>query len=171
MISEFERTIIDLRAMAQGLEPAGRYLLRMAADMMENQQRQIEAQRLIIKKQAIRCMNMAPEYSPELLEDARRMADLLKYYERLEEQGQMMIIPCAAGSVVFNRKAEPFKVISVEWFSKKITQLHCVSLVTGIRHTFSIGKRSLGKTVFLSREEAEAALVTDINVGHIEGGK
>lgn len=61
MITEFERTVIDLRAMAPGLDPAGRYLLKKAADMMENQQRQLEAQRTIIKQQAIHVMSISDE--------------------------------------------------------------------------------------------------------------
>lgn len=61
MITEFERTVIDLRAMAPGLDPAGRYLLKMAADMMENQQRQLEAQGTIIKQKAIHVMSISDE--------------------------------------------------------------------------------------------------------------
>lgn len=61
MITEFERTVIDLRAMAPGLDPAGRYLLRMAADMMENQHRQLESRRLIIKNQVIQVMSISDE--------------------------------------------------------------------------------------------------------------
>lgn len=66
--------------------------------------------------------------------------------------------PCKVGQTVWDRKVEPYKVVSIEWFSKKVTHLHCISPVTNIRHTFSVGKRSLGKTVFLAKEEAEKAL-------------
>ncbi len=70
----------------------------------------------------------------------------------------VIVPPCKVGDVVWNRKAEPYKVISIEYFSRKVTYLHCVSPVTNIGHTFAVGKRSLGKTVFLTREEAENAL-------------
>ena len=70
----------------------------------------------------------------------------------------VIVTPCKVGDIVWNRKAEPYKVISLEWFSKKVTYLHCVSPVTHIGHTFAVGKRSLGKTVFLTKEEAENAL-------------
>ena len=66
-------------------------------------------------------------------------------------------LPCKVGDIVWNRDAEPYKVISIEWFSKKVTHLHCISPVTNIRSTFSVGKRSVGKTVFLTMEEAIAA--------------
>lgn len=70
----------------------------------------------------------------------------------------VIVPPCKVGDVVWNRKAEPYKVISIEYFSRKVTYLHCVSPVTNIGHTFAVGKRSLGKTVFLTKEEAENAL-------------
>ena len=85
-------------------------------------------------------------------------------YEQLKEwceanaEGRLSILPCKVGDTVWDRKVEPWNVISVEWFSKKVTRLHCASPVTAVKNTFSIGKRSLGKTVFLTREEAEAAL-------------
>ena len=82
----------------------------------------------------------------------------LAAYEDAEEQGRLVMLPCKVGDTVWDRKAEPWTVISIEWFSRKVTQLHCKSPVTGTGNTFSIGRRSLGKTVFLTREEAEAKL-------------
>lgn len=86
------------------------------------------------------------------------MLDKLAAYEDAEEQGRMVILPCKVGDTVWSRDVEPWTVVSVEWFSRRVTQLHCKSPVTGRGMTFSVGKRSLGKTVFLTREEAEAAL-------------
>ena len=84
--------------------------------------------------------------------------DKLAAYEDAEEQGRLVILPCKVGNTVWSRDVEPWTVVSVEWFSRRVTQLHCKSPVTGRGMTFSVGKRSLGKTVFLTREEAEAAL-------------
>lgn len=84
--------------------------------------------------------------------------DKLAAYEDAEEQGLLVRLPCKAGDTVWSRDVKPWTVVSVEWFSRKVTQLHCKSPVTGRGMTFSVGKRSLGKTVFLMREEAEAAL-------------
>ena len=86
------------------------------------------------------------------------MVEKLAAYEDAEEQGFLVMLPCKVGDTVWSRDVEPWTVVSVEWFSRKVTQLHCKSPVTGRGMTFSIGKRSLGKTVFLTREEAEAAL-------------
>ena len=77
--------------------------------------------------------------------------------EDTQDQGLLVRLPCKVGDTVWSRNIEPWTVVSVEWFSRKVTQLHCKSPVTGRRMTFSVGKRSLGKTVFLTREEAEAA--------------
>ncbi len=78
----------------------------------------------------------------------------LAAYEDAEEQGLLVILPCKVGDTVWSRDVEPWTVVSVEWFSRKVTRLHCKSPVTGRGMTFSVGKRSLGKTVFLTREEA-----------------
>lgn len=75
-----------------------------------------------------------------------------------ERDGRLLALPCKMRDTLWDRQLEAWTVISIEWFSKKVTQIHCVSPVNGRRNTFSVGKRSLGKTVFLTREEAEAAL-------------
>lgn len=89
------------------------------------------------------------------IEDA---VNFIRKYEDAEEQGRLVILPCKVGDTVWSRDVEPWTVVSVEWFSRRVTQLHCKSPVTGRGMTFSVGKRSLGKTVFLTREEAEATL-------------
>lgn len=60
----------------------------------------------------------------------------------------VIVPPCKVGDVVWDRNGEPHKVISIEWYSKKTMHLHCE------HHTFSVGKRSIGKTVFLTKEAA-----------------
>ena len=84
--------------------------------------------------------------------------DKLATYEDAEEQGRLVVLPCKVGDTVWGRDGAPWTVISIEWFSRRVTQLHCKSPATGRGMTFSVGKRSIGKTVFLTREEAEAAL-------------
>lgn len=102
----------------------------------------------------------------------REVWERLKAYEDAKEQRRIIMPPCKVGDTVWSRDVEPWTVISIEWFSRKVTHLHCVSPVTGQKHTLSIGKRSLGKTVFLTREEAEAAVefATDTNVGNKKEG-
>lgn len=102
----------------------------------------------------MRLGNPSENYPAILWGDA---VDKLAAYEEAEEQGGLVILPCKVGDTVWSRDVEPWTVVSVEWFSRKVTQLHCKSPVTGRGMTFSVGKRSLGKTVFLTREEAESA--------------
>ena len=84
--------------------------------------------------------------------------DRLHEWAKADKEDRLVALPCKVGDTVWSRDVEPWNVISVGWFSRKVTHLHCVSPVTAGKHTFSIGRRSLGKTVFLTREEAEAAL-------------
>ena len=92
-----------------------------------------------------------------LIYNTQHMTDISEVADHLFANG-VILLPIKVGDVVWDKKVEPWEVISVEWFSRKVTHLHCVSPITGLRNNFSIGKRSIGKTVFLSREEAEAAL-------------
>lgn len=113
----------------------------------------------------MRLTNYDPGYQPYVISANeptwRAIYDKLCEYEDAEEQGLLVRLPCKVGDTVWSRDVEPWTVVSVEWFSKKVTQLHCKSPVTGRGMTFSVGKRSLGKTVFFAREEAETALMKE----------
>lgn len=61
--------------------------------------------------------------------------------------------PYNVGEVVYDQNAEPFKIISIEWFASGIPYLHCISTTTGKKHTFAVGKKSVGKTIFHTLEE------------------
>ena len=86
-----------------------------------------------------------PIYPREDADPAEVVADYLL-------DSGVVLPPCKVGDVVWDRNGEPHKIVSIEWYSKKVMHLHCE------HHTFSVGKRSLGKTVFLTKEEAEAKL-------------
>lgn len=79
------------------------------------------------------------------------MADLrerLKEYEDLEEQGKLLKLPCAVGDTVYR-----FYTVDDE---TKIYE-HCITTLTNIVNIMEAGK--IGKTVFLTRLDAEAKLV------------
>ena len=69
----------------------------------------------------------------------------LKEYEDAEEQGLLIRLPCKVGDVFWelNRLAEP----TYCYPRRVLTLTHCVYVLN-----------RLGKTVFLTKEEAEAAL-------------
>ena len=85
----------------------------------------------------------------------------LAAYEDAEEQGRIIVLPCKVGDVVysvFNGKARELKVISYSVLN---------STAGNYRNTHSVNSRGavlsyelcdFGKTVFLTREEAERAL-------------
>lgn len=68
----------------------------------------------------------------------------LAYYEEMEEQGKLVILPCKIGTPIF--------VIGSKYRSGKIDKW----INTGKFRWSDIEK--IGKTVFLTREEAEEAL-------------
>lgn len=64
--------------------------------------------------------------------------------------------PCKVGDTVWDTEGNAWKVFAITIWQD------CIGLKTandrGIRKTFTIGKHSIGKTVFLTREDAERAL-------------
>ncbi|MFG6334805.1 MAG: hypothetical protein K1W20_04940 [Lachnospiraceae bacterium] len=97
------------------------------------------------------------------------MADLrerLKYYEDLEEQGKLLKLPCAVGNTVYTnyamqgwhlkKKDRPYEVKVVFIGINGVDNCMHVAFDNGcmIQCWFS----DIGKTIFLTREEAEAAL-------------
>lgn len=80
------------------------------------------------------------EYIP-LIDAANRLAE----YEDLEEQGKLVILPCKVGETVF--------IIGSKYRSGKVDKW----INTGKFRLSDIEK--IGKTVFLTHEEAEEALV------------
>lgn len=88
----------------------------------------------------------------------------LKDYEDLKEQGKLIELPCAVGDTVYEvqeirKRIQEYTVISVH-------NSHCSTLFgwelkdgKGVYSNLNgFEKSAIGKTVFLTREEAEAAL-------------
>lgn len=72
-------------------------------------------------------------------------------YEDLDEQGKMLILPCAVGDTVYRVKCRDIHNRKEYFVDEKV-----VRSVEQIVNTMQAG--NFGKTVFLTREEAEAAL-------------
>lgn len=86
------------------------------------------------------------EYLP-LIDAAQRLA----HYEDLEEQGRLVELPCKIGTTVYRICKKKYDVdgYGMQWCEGW-------GIVT---HGFSMGNMNeLGKTVFLTREEAAKAL-------------
>lgn len=81
----------------------------------------------------------------------KEVTDKLAHYEDLEEAGRLIELPCANGDVVYWR--------NVAGEIKKATICgYNLSAECNDGRGYTIRPEIIGKTVFLTREEAEAAL-------------
>lgn len=94
-----------------------------------------------------------------------KLTERLKRYKALEELGRMVELPCAVGDIVYEvqmsrKRIQPFEITSVNlgragtlFFNWRLKN------GTGIYNNLKgFGLSQLGKTVFLTREEAEMLL-------------
>lgn len=86
--------------------------------------------------------------------------DKLAAYEDAEEQGRLMILPCKVGDALFVTNEGTClpavrMVELVAWYNGKVF-IRAVNNRTGIEYYCSA--EDFGKTVFLTREEAKAAM-------------
>lgn len=81
----------------------------------------------------------------------------LAEYEDLEEQGKLLKLPCAVGDTVYRVRCETFvECCSILGFAEGRTVCYMVYIDPDEEDVIEV--TDFGKTVFLTREEAEAAL-------------
>lgn len=91
-----------------------------------------------------------------------KLAEKLKEYEDLEEQGKLLKLPCAVGDTVYRinkGKKEPIipmLVIGIAIRNENELVIQTKDIADDNHNLYS--KNSIGKTVFLTKEAAEAAL-------------
>ena len=91
-----------------------------------------------------------------------KLAEKLKEYEDLEEQGKLLKLPCAVGDTVYRinkGKKEPIipmLVIGIAIRNENELVIQTKDIADDNHNLYS--KNSIGKTVFLTKEEAEVAL-------------
>jgi hypothetical protein len=97
----------------------------------------------------------------------------LERYFTAEAEGRLVVLPCKVGDTVYEvqrirKRVQPLEIISV--YIGRIGELFFYwELKDGVgiyQNTKGFGASQLGKTVFLTREEAEAALE-----GGVENGR
>lgn len=85
----------------------------------------------------------------------------LKEYEDLEEHGLLLRLPCKVGDILYQPTigfVSEFRIRFIEISTCNNLFIH-TDVVKGINMTGEIfGEDSIGKTVFLTKEEAERAL-------------
>lgn len=97
------------------------------------------------------------------------IAELCGGFDRLRELAEadkdwrVVVLPCKVGDTIYFARANPilqYKVTGYEMGEASISQVRSkhVDKETGLTFNFTFRPGSIGKTVFLSREEAEKAL-------------
>lgn len=88
----------------------------------------------------------------------RETWERLKDYEDAEEQGRLMVSPCKIGDTVYFHTYAKNATVDLGIQPHEVTGISTiVSCGKGIHHV-AIPLRDFGESVFLTREEAEAAL-------------
>ena len=89
--------------------------------------------------------------------------DRLRELAEADKDGRMVVLPCKVGDTIYFARANPilrYKVTGYEMGKASISQVRSkhVDKETGLTFNFTFEPGSIGKTVFLSRKEAEKAL-------------
>ena len=103
-----------------------------------------------------------------------RLADLeslcnytsLRELAEADRDGRVVVLPCKVGDTIYFARANPilqYKVTGYEMGEASISQVRSkhVDKETGLTFNFTFRPSSIGKTVFLTREEAEKAMKGD----------
>lgn len=103
----------------------------------------------------------------------RKIVEKLKEYEDLEEQQKLLRLPCAVGDTVYQHmivgvdKYKPiYEIVKAKVFKFSFTSgglCFWTQTADEKKYQNTISLSAFGKTVFLTREEAETAL-TNMNI-------
>ena len=91
-----------------------------------------------------------------------KLAEKLKEYEDLEEQGKLLKLPCAVGDTVYRinkgkkEPSIPMLVIGIAIRNENELVIQTKDIADDNHNLYS--NNSIGKTVFLTKEAAEAAV-------------
>ena len=90
-------------------------------------------------------------------------ADKLAYYEDLEEQGRLIELPCAMGDIVYLVSQDSIPPFTINEFTLTKHGVEFKALYCGEERNLEhwavrLPVSNIGKTVFLTPEEAEAKL-------------
>lgn len=115
---------------------------RLAGSVEGNMERDIEKDLLEIEY-AIKChIKRDNMFTVSVLQRCHKLVSQLKEYKDLEEQGKLLKLTCAVGTIVY----EPYQFMGEGAWEIDVHKIRLEDL------------EKIGKTVFLTREDAEAAL-------------
>lgn len=100
---------------------------------------------------------------PSEAEKILKLAEKLKDYEDAEENGLLLRLPCKVGDIVWEVNAErkiisKFVIESITTYPCNVIQFNWTLLEGIYKNVVGFSKAELGKTVFLTKEEAEDKL-------------
>jgi hypothetical protein len=100
---------------------------------------------------------------PSEAEKILKLAEKLKDYEDAEENGLLLRLPCKVGDIVWEVNAErkrisKFVIESITIYPCNVIQFNWTLLEGIYKNVVGFSKAELGKTVFLTKEEAEDKL-------------
>ena len=104
---------------------------------------------------------MEPEEAAKLLREAIAIKKELDEYTTAKREGRQLILPCKVGDTVFAIKDRRIYIVDVigfrvhDWTGLYVLLLFDSRIKNG---SYEFRIEEFGKTVFLNREEAEAAL-------------
>ena len=100
------------------------------------------------------------EEQRKIRKEIEKLTNKLAEYEQLEEQGLLLRLPCKIGDTVYKVLQDCDDECIVDYECMVFDCEHCNYLCSYfIRTTFDIFMlNEIGKTIFLTREEAEQAL-------------
>ena len=87
--------------------------------------------------------------------------DRLKELVEADREGRCVVLPCKIGDTVYDIQMEKITektIISIPFLLSKSVNHLCLHAINNRDALTTIDTENLGKTVFLTREEAEAAL-------------
>ncbi|MCM1205046.1 MAG: hypothetical protein NC300_12965 [Bacteroidales bacterium] len=109
------------------------------------------------------------EYCPDMNKDncpcLQEVLEKLAGYEDLEEQGKLIELSCKVGTTLYwiprtENKIIPMKILYYMVFldGKKMAIQYCGDNDSLYYYSTVVSEKDIGKTVFLTREQAELAL-------------
>ncbi len=103
-------------------------------------------------------LDIDPDILINQMQEIRRLNDILEEYKDLEEQGLLLKLPCKVGDVVWFNTYKRGERMSVQ--SHKVEEVRVRVLIERdyAEPYTEIPDYEFGKTVFLTREEAEQKL-------------
>ena len=100
---------------------------------------------------------LEPDSIEEAKEAVGRAAIELAYYHKAEQEGRLLVLPCKVGDTVYWIKGKAILEVYIQWFeTNAYGWCACGTYPPMATPTFRFA--DFGKTVFLTREEAEATL-------------